>query len=73
MMTKNAKYLLLLLLPWARSPADESREEISEVEAYTIQQFMDTEQIGGSAFSLLESVCKGSLLNYNLTVNDIAC
>jgi dipeptidyl aminopeptidase/acylaminoacyl peptidase len=51
MMTKNAKYLLLLTLAWACSPADESREEISEVETYTIQQFMDTEQIGGSAFS----------------------
>lgn len=51
MKTINAKYLLLLILPWACNPAEESQEEVSEVETYTIQQFMDTEQIGGSAFS----------------------
>ena len=55
MITKNAKYLLLLTLVWACSPAEESAEEVTAVETYTIEQFMDTEQIGGSAFSPDES------------------
>lgn len=55
MRTTRLSYLLLLLLLYACDrPADMAEEE-NVIETYTIEQFMNTEQIGGSAFSPDES------------------
>jgi dipeptidyl aminopeptidase/acylaminoacyl peptidase len=51
MITGNTKFLLLLALLGACKSANESSDEVNELQTYTIEQFMNTEQIGGSAFS----------------------